>query len=368
MTRINLYLIVLLLYLITCAHTNTFASTLDTTQMESIDTLTISTDSITIETQFKTFINQAISPVVVKENDMQKVTSCELDGWNNWLSSLISIFSIVALAISLLGILSLKHDAKRRKNSKRCQRQAVLDLIRHMFINLMILEGVKEKMKENKRPESGTFLRFTALESDLEFSRFYINSFNFEHVHQLSLSIRNYNIHCKLLEEHFKDAKDININEELNNDVVNLEERIRKCIYNLWSIQKIILQRRWFILWDLYSFRPCWFVSPLVVNWNVIKGEELIKYIIDKHKFQKLQIDKGTGRPCALTDADKDRFKDIKIPFINDLTQEDMDNYGLNNFWDDNSVKELQQEYIDTYRSYCAWRMTQDMKFYDNKL
>lgn len=346
MTKFYLYLISISLFAATVAPTNAFANddiTDDLTNIEQ-NNVTTSTDAESskilceecgIDIKLKTWWKQAWSPrVKLNKEGTPYVSSTSLDGWSNRSSSIISLLSLAALGVSLWGILSLSNDARRRKKSKECQKLSMLDLIRHFTINLMILEGVKKKKEEDMRPESGTFLRFTVLDSDLEFNRFYLNAKNFEDIHQLSLFIKNYNIHCSILEQHFANATRIKDNKILTDELTNLEERIRICIRRLWSVQKTILRKG-----SIFNHGR---------NKFVITETELIQYLINKHTINQ--------------DVNEDELKNINIPFINDL---ELLEQNFSKFDWDNVKASTKELYTTTYRKYCIWRMNKGMKFYD---
>lgn len=186
---------------------------------------------------FKLWLSSATSDVFKQDEDGNLIPDTNLEGWNSWLSSIISIIAIIASCATIAGLGSLFFDIRRRKVTTKCQKLVVIDLVRHFAINLAILEGVKLKMKEDKRPEEGTFMRFATLDSDVDLGRLSVTAANYENIHAASLSIRNFNLETQIVDRHFVEAKTISGNRLLVDDIENIDKRMRDIIKKLWVVQ-----------------------------------------------------------------------------------------------------------------------------------
>ena len=188
------------------------------------------------EEKQKLFLDTATSDVVKNDGEKHYVDT-SFDGWGSISASIVSIITIFASLVTILGFVELLRNIYKGRVSRECQKMIIVDLIRHFIINLAILEGIRIKMRDNLRPEEGTFARFAILDSDLELGRFTISAENYDAIHEVSLYMRNFNIMTQLADKHFSEASVISGNEILDNDIRNLHTRMHNCIKKLWIMQ-----------------------------------------------------------------------------------------------------------------------------------
>ena len=130
---------------------------------------------------------------------------CISDMWNSE-SALYVFSSFLASIVTIGGAITILIYYIRRRISRNCQKKIIMDLIRHLFVNSIIIEVIRATLNMKNftlRPTDGVFSRFAILESDTDLGRFSINSKNFNNIHRVSLYLRNYNISCRFCEEHF---------------------------------------------------------------------------------------------------------------------------------------------------------------------
>ena len=123
-----------------------------------------------------------------------KQISENTNAWSNWGSIVMTVISLVASVVTIAGIVMFYYEYKKNKISRSCQKKVVLDLVRHFFVNNVIVELIREKHAEGKRPFDGVFLRFATLASDENLCKLSNSDKSFDEMHQLCLLLRNYNI------------------------------------------------------------------------------------------------------------------------------------------------------------------------------
>lgn len=127
------------------------------------------------------------------------------DMWNS--NSALYVFSsFLASIVTIGGAIAIILYLRKRNISRNCQKKIIMDLIRHLFVNCIIIESIRATLIKSKfklRPTDGVFSRFSILENDTDLGRFSINSKNFDHIHRVSLYLRNYNIAAQFCEQHF---------------------------------------------------------------------------------------------------------------------------------------------------------------------
>lgn len=135
-----------------------------------------------------------------------KEISDNTDAWADWVSVAMTIISLVASIVTIAGIVMFYIEYQKNKISRSCQKKVILDLVRHFFVNNVILELIRENFAEGKRPIDGVFLRFSTLASDENLCKLSNNDKGFDEIHQLCLLLRNYNIAVGCAEKHFSES------------------------------------------------------------------------------------------------------------------------------------------------------------------
>lgn len=205
-------------------------------EVDPITNETKHTCKLNTEEKQRLLIDTATSDMIKNDGERDYVDT-NFDGWGSITASIVSIITIFASLVTILGFVELLRNIYKGRVSRECQKMIIVDLIRHFIINLAILEGIRIKMRENKRPEEGTFARFAILDSDLELGRFTISADNYDTIHEVSLYMRNFNIMSELADRHFSEASVIYGNEILDNDIRDLHTRMHNCIKKLWIMQ-----------------------------------------------------------------------------------------------------------------------------------
>lgn len=235
------YLAVMLLFAVACNRAEAEEPTVETVGCECDTTLLPGEHEATCpynsDEKRELWWRRATSDVFKPNEKGQFVPDTNFDGWSSLPATIISIITILASMVTILGFSELLRNIYKGRVSRRCQKLIIVDLVRHFAINLTILEGVKLRMAENKRPEAGTFRRFATLDSDVDLGSFSITAANYEAIHELSLFMRNFNLMVDVVEEHFAMATSIKGNQLLVDDIANIDSRMRKIIKRLWLMQ-----------------------------------------------------------------------------------------------------------------------------------
>ena len=135
-----------------------------------------------------------------------QVVGDHTDEFGGWALG-VTIISLLASIATIAGILVLAIEWWKRKVNKGCQRRILLDIIRHMFTNNSISEGIRLKYPPSGRCvlKEGLLERFCFLDSDIELSNMNFTEKSYDRLHSLRLRLKNYNSVAMLAEKHFTD-------------------------------------------------------------------------------------------------------------------------------------------------------------------
>ena len=187
----------------------------------------------------KATIGEYNEPTVEAKSPDYRSEDYAFDGWYNKRSSIVSYLTIIASIVTIIGIISIFGSMRRNVISRSCQRRIIIDLIRHFFVNMAIVEAVKHQLKNKKiKPAEGVFARLATLDTDMNLDRLVPNAENYETIHNLSLSMRNYNLYVNMVEEHFRVAPKPSIN-GLIDEVSEVRSRLEDLVAKLWVLQVI---------------------------------------------------------------------------------------------------------------------------------
>ncbi len=204
-----------------------------------IDTVASTTNDSAACQWVKATIGEYNEPTVEAKSPDYRSEDYAFDGWYNKRSSIVSYLTIIASIVTIIGIISIFGSMRRNVISRSCQRRIIIDLIRHFFVNMAIVEAVIHQLKNKKiKPAEGVFARLATLDTDMNLDRFVPNAENYETIHNLSLSMRNYNLYVNMVEEHFRVAPKQSI-DGLINEVSEVRNRLEDLVAKLWVLQVI---------------------------------------------------------------------------------------------------------------------------------
>lgn len=125
-------------------------------------------------------------------------------------SLVITIVSLFASLVTILGLGSLFFALRKRRINKACQTRILMDMIRHMFTNSTISEVIRLKMSalpKGATLKEGVMERYCFLDSDIELSNLNFSAKSYEKLHSIKLRLKNYNSVARIAEKHFTDPK-----------------------------------------------------------------------------------------------------------------------------------------------------------------
>lgn len=179
-------------------------SELDTNKV--IDSLTSQQNThIAMDSVLSKVDNNMIADTMVSQ---LKILCQHTDSFSG-VSLMITIVSIIASIVTIAGLIAVIRDILAHKNKVKCHKDILHDFIRHILINMGIVEVIRIKMQENgcsycnSYPEEGVFKRLAFLPEDYNFEKFSIGIKHFQYTHEIELSMRNLNIAVEVACSHF---------------------------------------------------------------------------------------------------------------------------------------------------------------------
>lgn len=165
------------------------------------------------------------------------------DGWNlyGWIAFGIGIFSLAVAIYTLFA--QKKTEGNTKKLSQDMQRALLVELTRHLYRNLIIINAIRSKMIDidyKGYPSEEHFEKLKIPMNNIHLESFYGNDKHFQTMHNLYLNLRNYNEEITVAEKHFvnpmlsKKTKEEDL-DTLEFKVFFLTERILETIYRIWG-------------------------------------------------------------------------------------------------------------------------------------
>lgn len=202
------------------------------------------------------------------------------DSFNTVFTGTYTIVSFVAGIVTVLGIGALFANWINKRMSTKKQTCIILDLMRHFMQNNAILEVVIQEKKKSKYPIEGTFSRFATLDKDTDIGRLSVSANQYEKLHNLSLSIRNYNSIVTLVDKHITDpsypAK------LLDKELHNIKDRSNKICKKLLELSESLHKWRCVTEKDFAEYIQTRYKKDLDKISKEITGGKRSKYTIKK--------------------------------------------------------------------------------------
>ena len=165
-----------------------------------------------------------------------------------WWDGFNILIAVIALVFSVFTFWSQnKTSSNTQKLSQHAQRNLLLDLVRHLYRNLVITYTVKTKLENIQYkgyPSEEHLIKLKVPMENIHLEAFYGNDRMYEVMHNLYLNLRNYNEEIDVACTHFKDA---NLSKEVKKRDLDtllfkpsfLTERILMTMYELWNTKHI---------------------------------------------------------------------------------------------------------------------------------
>lgn len=165
-----------------------------------------------------------------------------------WWDGFNILIAFTALVFSVFTFCSQNKTSRNTKKlSQHAQRNLLLDLVRHLYRNLVITYTVKTKLENIQYkgyPSEEHLIKLKVPMENIHLEAFYGNDRMYEVMHNLYLNLRNYNEEIDVACIHFKDE---NLSEEVKKRDLDtllfkpsyLTERILMTMYELWDTKHI---------------------------------------------------------------------------------------------------------------------------------
>ena len=165
-----------------------------------------------------------------------------------WWDGFNIFIAVTALVFSVFTFWSQnKTSSNTKKLSRHAQRNLLLDLVRHLYRNLVITYTVKTKLEDIQYkgyPSEEHLIKLKVPMENIHLEAFYGNDRMYEVMHNLYLNLRNYNEEIDVACIHFKDT---NLSEEVKKRDLDtllfkpsfLTERILITMYELWDSKHV---------------------------------------------------------------------------------------------------------------------------------
>ena len=165
-----------------------------------------------------------------------------------WWDGFNILIAFTALVFSVFTFCSQNKTSRNTKKlSQHAQRNLLLDLVRHLYRNLVITYTVKTKLEDilyKGYPSEEHLIKLKVPMENIHLEAFYGNDRMYEVMHNLYLNLRNYNEEIDVACIHFKDT---NLSEEVKKRDLDtllfkpsfLTERILITMYELWDSKHV---------------------------------------------------------------------------------------------------------------------------------
>jgi hypothetical protein len=144
------------------------------------------------------------------------------------------IFGLIAAIGTFITFFAVKNETKQKQIKKKFQEKIMLDLIRHLYRNKVVVCTLRWKLNEKEKvarkltekynlyyPSEEHLLKLKMLPEDLRLDRFENAPEHYDMLHKLELYFRNYNVEIDVALDHLK-SKNLSV-EVKDRDLDTLE-------------------------------------------------------------------------------------------------------------------------------------------------
>ena len=165
-----------------------------------------------------------------------------------WWDGFNILIAVIALLFSVFTFISQnKTSENTQKLSRESQRNLLLDLVRHLYRNLVITYTIKTKLDDigyEGYPSEEHLIKLKVPMENIHLEAFYGRDKEYEVMHDLYLKLRNYNEEIDVACMHFKDTS---LSQETKKRDLStllmkpsfLTTRIIMTIYELWDAKQV---------------------------------------------------------------------------------------------------------------------------------
>lgn len=165
-----------------------------------------------------------------------------------WWDGFNILIAVIALLFSVFTFISQNRTSENtQKLSREAQKNLLLDLVRHLYRNLVITYTIKTKLEDinyGGYPSEEHLIKLKIPMENIHLEAFYGRDKEYEVMHDLYLKLRNYNEEIDVACVHFKDASLSKETKKRDLDTLLfkpsfLTERILITMYELWEMKQV---------------------------------------------------------------------------------------------------------------------------------
>lgn len=153
------------------------------------------TDSIFIQSVGMDRLSEAIR--------LTEQISHNTDDWYGTSNTVMSVITILGVIFGFIALFPLFQIWLDQRRDKAFQTAVMDDLIRHFFVNEIILEALKERADIHSHAID--FMKLPVLPEDLNLNRFTTKSKTYSALHEIELKMRNYGLHSEWVAQHLSE-------------------------------------------------------------------------------------------------------------------------------------------------------------------
>ena len=155
-------------------------------------------------------------------------------GWTPYFEGVAFAASIVTI-FGIFGVWKWYNDSKISRKQKI---NILEDIIRHLFVNIAIVEILRDKLEKigysYGYPDEGIFRRLAFLPEDCNFHRLSDDADMYGTMHEMELLMRNYGVSAEVACTHFINP---DIDEQTRKD--NLEDLVQRSVKLIYETEKL---------------------------------------------------------------------------------------------------------------------------------
>lgn len=208
-------------------------------------------------------------------------------GWTPYFEGVAFAASIVTI-FGIFGVWKWYNDSKISRKQKI---NILEDIIRHLFVNIAIVEILRDKLEKigysYGYPDEGIFRRLAFLPEDCNFHRLSDDADMYGTMHEMELLMRNYGVSAEVACTHFINP---DIDEQTRKD--NLEDLVQRSVKLIYETEKLT---RYF-------------------KKSKLKIIELLKRKLKEPEPSRDKEEEQSEKMCSIGDIVAGRYKDLLDP------------------------------------------------------
>lgn len=119
----------------------------------------------------------------------------------------VCVLGLLSFVVSLLTVLTIYREFRKDRIDSECQRNLLLDIIRHLYRNKICTLAMRAKYNGAREagdcyPSEEHYLKMQLLPTDIHLEQYYKTPEKFRELHNIELLLRNYNTEIEVASRH----------------------------------------------------------------------------------------------------------------------------------------------------------------------